>query len=304
MFRHVTVLALACALSSVPVDATAAAFNATQQDASIAIQDATGSTVLQYQLRKPNDSPLAVESACYFHPLTTPKGFVVTDVAPADHRHHRGIFLAWVEMHGGRDADFWGWGEHAPIQGRVIRNRAWKPSDHGFQAVNDWMAEDTRVVEESLTATVTRDGDAHVVDLVYRLKPRFDITVAQWAFSGFCVRSRKDVPGRMIDPAGPVTLPAPSHVKPDTDWPDRAWYALHFTTGEGDAGVAVIGHASNPPTLWHNHPDLRMLNPCTSAPGPMRLESGKVITLRYRVVAYDGPLNRKQLMRLHHAFQD
>ena len=65
--------------------------------------------VLRYQLTKPADSKLPVESACYFHPLRTPGGTVVTDVAPADHPHHRGVFLAWFEMKGKADADFWGW---------------------------------------------------------------------------------------------------------------------------------------------------------------------------------------------------
>src|SRR2546422_9879576 len=76
--------------------------------------------ILGYQLRKPAESKLAVESACYFHPLATPSGAVLTDVAPADHKHHRGIFLAWFDMHGKKDADFWGWGQFAPVKDRVI----------------------------------------------------------------------------------------------------------------------------------------------------------------------------------------
>src|SRR5689334_13572029 len=76
--------------------------------------------VLRYVTIKPPDVKLPVDSAAYFHPVMTPSGVVVTDVAPADHPHHRGIFLAWVEMHGKKDADFWGWGEHAPIKDRRI----------------------------------------------------------------------------------------------------------------------------------------------------------------------------------------
>src|SRR5687768_16118500 len=59
---------------------------------------------LRYQLSKPEGSLLSIDSAAYFHPFATPGGTVVTDVAPDDHRHHRGIFLAWVEMHGKKDA--------------------------------------------------------------------------------------------------------------------------------------------------------------------------------------------------------
>src|SRR5687768_11792905 len=58
----------------------------------------SGKEMLRYQIDRPADSKLPVESACYFHPLRTPAGTVVTDVAPADHPHHRGVFLAWFDM--------------------------------------------------------------------------------------------------------------------------------------------------------------------------------------------------------------
>src|SRR5688572_19601834 len=64
-----------------------------------------GRTLISYQLKAPPDAGLPVESGGFFHPMTTPSGTVVTDLAPADHRHHRGVFLAWVEMHGAKDAD-------------------------------------------------------------------------------------------------------------------------------------------------------------------------------------------------------
>src|ERR1051325_7711163 len=82
--------------------------------------------IARYQLTKPADSKLAVESACYFHPFATPRGVVLTDVAPSDHKHHRGIFFAWLEMHGKKDADFWGWGQYAPMKDRIIVNREFK----------------------------------------------------------------------------------------------------------------------------------------------------------------------------------
>src|SRR5262245_58667772 len=79
---------------------------------------------VRYQLLKPADSRLSVESGCYFHPFRTPSGAVITEVAPTDHKHHRGIFLAWFDMHGKKDADFWGWGQFAPVKDRIIVNRS------------------------------------------------------------------------------------------------------------------------------------------------------------------------------------
>ncbi|MFZ2147257.1 MAG: DUF6807 family protein [Sedimentisphaerales bacterium] len=99
-------------------------------------------TVFRYMTVKPKKTNLAANSVCCFHPLNTPSGERLTDLAPGDHHHHRGVFLAWHTMDFREKADFskfgptgpaygwnisradfWGWGEFAPTKGRVIKNR-------------------------------------------------------------------------------------------------------------------------------------------------------------------------------------
>src|SRR5438105_3874211 len=87
-----------------------------------------GGAVFTYLTRKPDNVPLAGNSACCFHPVNTPSGERVTDIAPPDHRDHRGAFFAWGNMDFRRKdevlrGDFWGWGHFAPTDGRVIVNR-------------------------------------------------------------------------------------------------------------------------------------------------------------------------------------
>jgi len=281
-----------------------------QQDAAaVVIRTGSQTEAMRYVLQKPADSPLASESVGYFHPLTSPSGAVLTDVGPDDHRHHRGVFLAWVEMHGagGVDADFWGWGEHAPVKDRKIVHRAVKGSASaaregipaaGFSVSNEWIAEDKVLLNEELHAEfVLREG-LHILHLGYTLTPRTDLTLSRWAFSGFCVRTRKeDV--EVFDPNGPVKLPAPQHTKPETDWPDRPWYAFTLKVADGKrAGVAVLNHPSNPPTLWHNVTGIGMLNPCIVAPAEVKLAAGKPLVLKYRVVTFDGDVPAAKLDEL------
>jgi hypothetical protein len=252
-----------------------------------------------YQLRgKPNKN-LSVESACYFHPLTTPAGITVTEVAPDDHPHHRGIFLAFVEMHGKVDADFWGWGEHAPKKNRVIVNRDSRKNGD-LVADNEWRAGDEVVIRERLVASLSSDSQtANVLDLTFTLTPESDIILSRWAFSGFCVRTRKDAGLTAFSPDGEVKLPNPSHLDPESDWPARPWYAYELRLDDGRvAGVAVVDHSKNPPALWHNHRDVRMLNPSIVAPGERKLKARQPLVLRYRVVAYDGPTAIGTLNRL------
>jgi hypothetical protein len=283
----------------------AAEWSTSTKDGAVVIAQG-GTPRVVYQATPLRDSKLPVEGACYFHPVTTPSGVVVTDVAPKDHPHHRGIFLAWVEMHGKKDADFWGWGEHAPIKGRRIvygdRLTARTTSDSaGFLTRNEWLADGEALVREDLSTMVRHDpaARAHVIDLVYTLTPTADLTLSRWAFSGFCVRTRGDGKVAAFSPQGEVKLPNPSHVKPESDWPDAPWYGYTLTFDDGKvAGVAVVNHPDNPPTLWHNHRDIRMLNPCVVAPAEVKLKAEQPLVLRYRVVAHDGPTPAAALDKL------
>jgi hypothetical protein len=283
---------------------TAEKFDVQRAKTHVNIRTPEGMEILQYQLQQPSGTKLSVESACYFHPVRTPKGLVVTEVAPSDHLHHRGIFLAWVELHGKHDADFWGWGEHAPKKDRRIVNRTLSeplstPSGGGFKAVNEWLAETNVVITEQLRTAARTEGPANIIDLVYSLTAKEDLTLSRWAFSGFCVRVRKDGKIEAEGPDGPVTLPNPKHTEPATDWPAAPWYAYSITLPDGNTvGAAVIDHPQNPPSLWHNHRDVRMLNPCIVAPAAVTMKAGTPMILRYRVLIYDGPTPRPLLSKL------
>lgn len=284
-------------------------WSAVQQNGAIIVSE-LGKPMLTYQLVRPANSTLPVKSACYFHPLITPSGIVVTDVAPKDHPHHRGVFVAWVEMHGKKDADFWGWGEHAPTKGRqiVFGNTAGTTASlvgAGLNVRNLWLAEGEPMIREELHAKVRAEPSAraYVVDLNYTLTPAADLTLSRWAFSGFCVRARGEGNVTAFGPGGEVTLPNPSHVKPESDWPGAPWYGYTLKFDEGKdagktAGVAVIDHPKNPSSLWHNHRDIRMLNPCIVAPAEVKLKADVPLVLRYRVVAHDGETPGAEMDRL------
>lgn len=298
-------LAVACAPSAVRASEDRAEWSVADNGMEVVVRNGN-KPVLHYQLQPPANNPLPVESGGFFHPLMTPGGIVVTDLAPADHPHHRGVFLAWVEMHGKKDADFWGWGEHAPVKGRRIIHHRTADTDGGtgrgsFLVRNKWLADDEAMVNEELATTVRHDpaAKAHVIDLTYTLTPTSDLTLSRWAFSGFCVRARGEGKVTAFSPAGEVKLPNPSHVKPESDWPAAPWYGYTLSFDDGKvAGVAVIDHPANPPALWHNHRDIRMLNPCIVAPAEVKLKANGPLVLRYRVAAHDGPTPARELDRL------
>ena len=95
-----------------------------------------GRVVLTYLTSKPEGLNLRANSACCFHPVVTPSGERLTDLAPGDHVHHRGIFLAWHSIDFRRKADFSKMGPTRPTHG-FLTPESWRRalSAAGFERV-------------------------------------------------------------------------------------------------------------------------------------------------------------------------
>lgn len=259
------------------------------------VKTPAGRTVFRYMTKKPAETNLTANSVCCLYPVYTPGGERAVDFAPGDHRHHRGIFLAWHAIQGKSPADFWGWGEFAPTDNRVIENREVKLAEAGAERAmlavkNDWTVEGRVMIAEA-TTIATRDVEGgSVIDFEYRLTPKENVTLEQTAFGGFCVKGRKEGQAYYASPQGKVGLPNPHHLKPESDWPAAPWYDYVITLESGKTiGVAVVDHPKNPPSAWHNLLPIAMVNPCIVAPGAVKLKEGEPLVLRYRVVVHDGP---------------
>ena len=261
------------------------------------LKDPNGRVVLGYLTSKPTG--LEGNSACCIHPFNTLGGERATDIAPPDHRNHRGMFFAWHDMTFSRKdetlrGDFWGWGEFAPIEGRVIANRDVRltradAASAEIAVRNDWLIADKPVMQEETTILAAEEDRARVLDLTYRFTSDYDVTLNQMAFTGFCFRCRKDGDYSFADPKGDVKLPNSNATRPETDWPARDWYSHTVVLNQGKPlASAVIDHPGNPPTAWHGARYVSFLNPCIAASGAVKIPAGQPLTLRYRAVTHDG----------------
>lgn len=262
------------------------------------LKDPAGHVVLAYLTSKPEG--LAGNSACCIHPLNTLAGERVTDLAPPDHKDHRGLFFAWhnVEFRKGADllkGDFWGWGRYAPVEDRVIVSKEVRlvradARTADLAVTNDWMIGQQAVMREAVTIGVSEERGARVLDLSYRFTSDYDVTVNQMAFTGVCFRCRKEGPYTFFDPNGEVKLPDSTATNPASDWPSQPWYSHQVTLPDGKVlASALIDHPANPTSLWHGARGVSFLNPCISAAQPVQIPAGKPLALRYRALALDGP---------------
>lgn len=281
-----------------------------------------GRVIFEYMTKKPDDIGLTSPSVACFFPVNTPSGELVTNIAPDDHPHHRGIFLGFLdsEFHSPVDfshappnhpihaftvhrADFWGWDVYAPREGRVIQNRDIRlveANAHHAQLEihNDWLVEKQKMLEETDEISVSERDGVFVIDLNYRLAPVVDYLLLQTAFGGFAVQGQKYGDSYYATEYGKVTLPSPHYSYPDTDWPSEPWYdyTIRLKRDHKVVGIAVLDHPLNPPTRWHN--TVWMLNPCITSFGPITIHPSAPLVLRYRVVVHDGPTPTDVLQKL------
>lgn len=306
-------MAGAAALTA-PLRGQARTFTLEAEAAGKVLKDAAGRVVLGYLTSKPADVPLAGNSACCVHPFNTLGGERATDIAPPDHRDHRGIFFAWHDMEFKRGAeslraDFWGWGRFAPTEGRVIVNRDLRlaradATTAEVAVTNDWMIAGQTVLTEATSIRVGTDLGARVLDLTYRFTSAYDVTLNRMAFTGFCFRCRKDGTYVLADSKGEVTLPNSNATDPALNWPARDWYSHTLTLPDGKVvASAVIDHPGNPPSTWHEPRPVSFLNPSISALQPVTFAAGQPLTLRYRAVAHDGAFPDGMLDRMAAAWR-
>jgi Family of unknown function (DUF6807) len=244
----------------------------------------------------------------------TPGGERVSALAPDDHPHHRGMYLAWhdAEFHAPIDvtrmgphhplfgwnvtkADFWGWGQYAPSDGRVIQNtsvtlRSADVNRAQIEIHNDWLVNQRKLIDETTMTTVAERNGVYVIDLQFRIAPVVDYQINKASFSGFGFQARKDGESSFTSNQGRVEYPDPHYSVPELNWPAAAWYGYVITLANGHTvGAAVIDHPLNPPSTWHNSRTLWMLNPSISALGTYTIHPDDPLTLRYRVIVHDGP---------------
>jgi hypothetical protein len=322
---HLTTVAAFVVLSglALPVQAYAAsAYTLTAVQNGMQLETPDGRVVFEYVTKKPDNIGLTSPSAAYLDPVRTPSGERVTNVAPDDHPHHRGIFFGFLDSefrtpvdftnappnHALRAfnvqrADFWSWGLYAPREGRVIQNRDVKlvtaDAKHAqLEIHNDWLIENKKVLDETDEVAVAERDGVYVIDFFYRLAPIVDYVLSQSAFGGFAVQAQKCGDSYYSTAYGKVNLPSPHYSYPDSSWPAEPWYdyTIRLKSDGKTVGITVFGHPLDPPTRWHNV--VWMINPCITTFGPMTIHPNAPLILRYRVVVYDGPPPTEVLQKL------
>jgi hypothetical protein len=251
----------------------------------------------------------------YFHPVSTVGGTVLTEMGPADHAHHRAMWLAWKYLNG---VNYWDWvGKKESVpDGRTERvgDEKVEIGHQGATLVLNlcYSAAGKPVMDEKRTIVfgLPRPDGSYTMDwrMMYTARDKdvvFDRTPpAEASWGGYAGLSYRATPAmrdfRVLDSEGRKDMAG--HGK-NARWMDLS--GVVDDKGQA-AGVAMFDHPANPrhPTPWFMVVDgFRYINPAFVFAEPYTLPAGKSCTLHYRVLVHEGMGDRARLDKEFEAFK-
>jgi hypothetical protein len=283
------------------------------------------SEILHYQkavLYPPANVDTAYKRSGFIHPLFTPSGNVLTRVSPPDHYHHVGIWNPWTRVRIGRHVtDFWNLyekqgtvrfaGINSTVNGPVFGGFSVRQEHIDFQgrkpeelAINEvwdvraWNAEPVAGMKAwlvDLTTFLSVAGDSDIVFEAYRYGGGIGIRAnEEWT---------KD---------NSTVLTSEGKTRKDADGTRARWTELDGTFNNGgQSGIVFFSHPSNrehpePMRVWpenmnNNRGDV-YFEFCPIRYKDWVLNPGNVYRLKYRMLVYDGKINKETADRIWNDF--
>jgi hypothetical protein len=244
------------------------------------------------------------------HPLTTPRGHVLSGFEMSDHVWHRGL---WFTIKFINQTNFWE--EHAPFGVQVSRAQPKcqlvVPDALQISHLLDWTSGATGlVIREARTMTFRSDCDGlGIIDWTNELLATQDLLLDRtpyttWGgYGGLSFRASRELHDAKFLLPGGETMELLTGQK-------HAWVAMH---GKVDGGVdqhvslAMIDHPGNPrsPGAWYGRtiPGFCFVNAAFLFHEPLTMKKEQTLRFRYRVLYRDGLWSESQLAALAESFR-
>lgn len=309
VIRVSAIQAIAAAWTLTLLAAPAAEWKSAETDGRLEIQR-DGKPVLGWQskpLSKPTGGEKFVSSA-FIHPLQTPSGFVCTNVQPADHLHHLGLWWPWkfIEV-GGAQHNIWeiqeGQGAHVA---KSVKHLEDVDGSMHWEFLNEVEIrkngkDPQTVIRETAHFSLSTIGeDMNVIDLSLRQKiVERPVNIINYRYSGFSWRGpaswNKD---------NSVMTTSEGRSRDDANGTAARWAMVSGPTPSGKATVvlmsAAVEIAAAPERLrvWdskaENGAPFINFNPVMEKPLPLDDAHPAVSQRVYRVLAADREITAEQ----------
>lgn len=269
--------------------------------------------------------PAGVDSAYkrngFIHPLYSPSGNILTRISPRDHYHHFGIWNPWTKVRiGDHETDFWNIGsEQGTVRFSGINSVINGPVYGGFIVKQDHIdfrgAQPEEIAINELWDVRTWNTDpvtgikAYVVDLTTFLSVAGDepiVFVAYRYAGGIGFRATGEWNNKNSS-----VLTSEGLTRKEADGSRARWVDIN---GEfinmGNSGITFFSHPSNrdypePMRVWpenQNGVGDVYFEFCPTRHNDWELFPGKLYRLKYRMIVYDGKIDKATAERLWNDF--
>jgi hypothetical protein len=259
-----------------------------------------GKPFTDYWFGERSDRPYARP---FFYPVLAPDGAAVTtdQYGQKEHPHHNSLWVGQGDVNG---ADHWALnGDKTPKQRHIRFERI-----GGDTLIEDLEWEDANhqpMLGERRTLKFAKlDDKSRAIDFTLEFTPiHSDVTFGDTKEAGLvAIRVAKSISDHPT-----LTNSTGAHGEKATWGKPADWCDISGQISGKEYGIAVFDHPSNPrhPTRWHvREYGLLGANPFglsyfdTGTPkhaGDFKMEPGKTITFRYRVVVHEGDVRSARL---------
>jgi hypothetical protein len=254
----------------------------------------------------------AFKRSGFIHPLFSPSGNILTRVSPPDHYHHVGIWNPWTKVKiGGHVTDFWNLGDkqgtvrfagiNSVISGPVFGGFSvrqehidFRSRKQGEVAINEvwdvrtWNSEPVPGLKAwlvDLTTFLSVAGDSSIIFEAYRYGGGIGIRAnGEWTKENSTVLTSK------------------GKTRKDADGTRARWTNINGAfSNNSQSGIVFLSHPSNrehpePMRVWpedanNNRGDV-YFEFCPIRYKEWILNPGKVYMLKYRMLVYDGKIDK------------
>lgn len=300
-----------------------------EEDGRLRIQRVDGNgksmPVFEYQMQAgdvPEGVPEVFRHGAHLHPVYSPSGRLLTGNHPADHRWHRGIWMAWTKTEFGEShPDFWNMGkplekgqESGPLLAEVRFARlmeSWGgPVQAGFVSQHRFLDHnhglDKPVLDETWEVTAygltIGNRPVSVVDLVstQTCATSQPLNLPEYHYGGLGVRGHAD--WNPVDKVTMLTSNGDDRQKGDST--PAKWVHMGGEVDGQPAGMAILIHPENfrfpqPLRLNPKNPQLCI---APSQSGAWSIQPGQPYVSKYRFLLMDGPVDAALIEALWKAY--
>ncbi|MGK6351675.1 PmoA family protein [Parapedobacter sp. DT-150] len=284
----------------------------------LVLKNPAGQALLTYRYTvkaPPAGVDAAYGRAGYIHPLKTPAGKVLTNIQPADHYHHYGLWNPWTHVeYKGKLYDLWNIGDKKG----TVRFVEFKDTFHdaekaGFDAVHDHVIFDggteTVVIRENWKVAVSQlDANRYQCDIQSTLKPATDVDVIlkEYRYAGLGFRATAEWTN-----TNSGVLTSSGKTRKDADGSLERWAIMSGKLGSGEGGILFLSHPENynfpePVRIWPEDANGgrgdQFFNFSPTKNKDWVLKAGNAYILRYRLVVFDGTLSPDEAEQIWQAF--